>query len=229
MYAKQEWKKAKYDEAYVRAYETIVNQLTDEVEIKVKASMCATTVQKILDVDLSWKIDGEGAVTVFMNIVKDEEFPDLPRFGLRLFLKRTFKNVSYFGMGPCESYRDKHRASSHGLYHSVVFDMHEDYIKPQENGSHYDCDYVEIESKKYGLTVVSEKAFSFNASVFTQEELERKLHNYELEVSKSIILCIDYAMNGIGSNSCGPEVMDRYRFDETKFSFRVKLIPYKNS
>lgn len=229
MYAKQEWKKAKYDEAYVRAYETIVNQLTDEVEIKVKASMCATTVQKILDVDLSWKIDGEGAVTVFMNIVKDEEFPDLPRFGLRLFLKRTFKNVSYFGMGPCESYRDKHRASSHGLYHSVVFDMHEDYIKPQENGSHYDCDYVEIESKKYGLTVVSEKTFSFNASVFTQEELERKLHNYELEVSKSIILCIDYAMNGIGSNSCGPEVMDRYRFDETKFSFRVKLIPYKNS
>ena len=57
--------------------------------------------------------------------------------------------------------------------------------------------------------------FSFNASVYTQEELERVSHNYELKESDSTVFCMDYAMNGIGSNSCGPDVMDKYRFDES--------------
>ena len=34
-----------------------------------------------------------------------------------------------------------------------VKDMHEDYIRPQENGSHYDCDYVTAESEKAAMTI----------------------------------------------------------------------------
>ena len=104
--------------------------------------------------------------------------------------------------------------------------MHEDYIRPQENGSHFDCDYVEIANAQFGIAAVSQQTFSFSASLYTQEALERAAHNYELEESESTVLCIDYALNGIGSNSCGPVVLDKYRFDDTAFRFRFELIPF---
>ncbi len=226
MYAKLEWKKAHYDEANVRAYRTDVCQSKDGVTITVQTSMGAASVQKILDAAIMWHIDCGGAITSSIHAVKNEEFPDLPRFGLRLFLNRTLDCVSYFGMGPHESYRDKHRSVSHGLYRANVIEMHEDYIRPQENGSHYDCDYVEITDGSFGIAAASEQTFSFNASVYTQEGLERAAHNYELKASGSTVLCLDYAQNGIGSNSCGPVVMDPYRFCDTSFDFKIKMIPY---
>ena len=206
--------------------ETVVCQNKEVVEIRVSASMGAATVQKIMDIEIVWSIDGNGGITSSMSVKKDEEFPDLPRFGIRLFLNSKLENVSYYGMGPYESYRDKHRATSHGLYRAKVGEMHEDYIKPQENGSHYDCDYVELANGQFGLAAASEKTFSFNASVYTQEELENTKHNYELVKSDSTVLCIDYALNGIGSNSCGPVVMDAYRFDDVEFEFGFKLVPF---
>ena len=226
MYIKLEWKKAKYDDAYVRAYQTRVEQSGKGVRIVVKTSVSAATIQKILDVVITWDVDCNGAITSSMEVVKDSEFPDLPRFGLRLFLNKQLEDVTYYGMGPQESYRDKHRASSHGVFKAKVFDMHEDYIRPQENGSHFDCDYVEITNGQFGFTAVSEKSFSFNASVYTQEELEKADHNYMLEATESTVLCIDYALNGIGSNSCGPVVLDKYRFNDVEFDFTIKLIPY---
>lgn len=68
------------------------------------------------------------------------------------------------------------------------------------------------------------KPFSFNASVYMQEELERANHNYELQESDSTVFCIDYAQNGIGSNSCGPEVQEKYQLNEEQFAFGVELI-----
>lgn len=226
MYARLEWKKAHYDKACVRAYHTDIFQSRDGVSLFVKASMSAATIQKILDASITWHIACDGSITSDIHVKKNEEFPDLPRFGLRLFLNRNLKNVSYFGMGPHESYRDKHRSTSHGLYRARVSEMHEDYLMPQENGSHFDCDYVDIANGQFGFAAASEKTFSFNASVYTQEELERAAHNYELEVSDHTVLCLDYAQNGIGSNSCGPVLSDPYRFNDVEFRFSIKLIPY---
>lgn len=143
-----------------------------------------------------------------------------------MFLDKKLADIRYFGMGPQESYRDKHQAASHGLYRANVGDLHEDYIRPQENGSHYDCEYVELNNSRYGIVASAEKAFSFNASYYTQEELEKKMHNYELIESDSVVFCVDYALNGIGSNSCGPVVLEQYRFDDVLFRFQFTLIPY---
>ena len=226
MYIKSEWKKAHYDKAYTRAYTTEVVQGKHGVKITSHASVVAETVQKILDVTITWKIEAAGKIDADIAVTKDDEFPDLPRFGVRMFLDKKLSAVRYFGMGPQESYCDKHQAASHGLYHANVDDLHEDYIRPQENGSHYDCEYVELNNSRYGIVVSAEKAFSFNASYYTQEELEKKTHNYELTESDSVVFCVDYALNGIGSNSCGPVVLDQYRFDDVLFRFQFTLIPY---
>ena len=226
MYIKSEWKKAHYDKAYTRAYTTEVVQGKYGVKITSHASVVAETVQKILDVTITWKIEAAGKIDADIAVTKDDEFPDLPRFGVRMFLDKKLSAVRYFGMGPQESYCDKHQAASHGLYRADVGDLHEDYIRPQENGSHYDCEYVELNNSRYGIVASAEKAFSFNASYYTQEELEKKTHNYELAESDSVVLCVDYALNGIGSNSCGPVVLDQYRFNDVLFRFRFTLIPY---
>ena len=226
MYIKSEWKKAHYDKAYTRAYTTEVVQGKHGVKITSHASVVAETVQKILDVTITWKIEATGKIDADVAVTKDDEFPDLPRFGVRMFLDKKLADVRFFGMGPQESYRDKHQAASHGLYRANVGDLHEDYIRPQENGSHYDCEYVELNNSRYGIVASAEKAFSFNASYYTQEELEKKTHNYELIESDSVVFCVDYALNGIGSNSCGPVVLEQYRFDDVLFQFQFTLIPY---
>ena len=226
MYIKSEWKKAHYDKAYTRAYTTEVVQGKHGVKITSHASVVAETVQKILDVTITWKIEAAGKIDADIAVTKDDEFPDLPRFGVRMFLDKKLSATRYFGMGPQESYCDKHQASSHGLYQANVDDLHEDYIRPQENGSHYDCEYVELNNSRYGIVVSAENAFSFNASYYTQEELEKKTHNYELIESDSVVFCVDYALNGIGSNSCGPVVLEQYRFDDVLFRFQFTLIPY---
>ena len=226
MYIKSEWKKAHYDKAYTRAYTTEVVQGKHGVKITSHASVVAETVQKILDVTITWKIEAAGKLDADIAVTKDDEFPDLPRFGVRMFLDKKLSAVRYFGMGPQESYCDKHQAASHGLYRADVGDLHEDYIRPQENGSHYDCEYVELNNSRYGIVASAEKAFSFNASYYTQEELEKKTHNYELIESDSVVFCVDYALNGIGSNSCGPVVLEQYRFDDVLFRFQPPLIPY---
>ena len=226
MYIKSEWKKAHYDKAYTRAYTTEVVQGKHGVKITSHASVVAETVQKILDVTITWKIEAAGKIDADIAVTKDDEFPDLPRFGVRMFLDKKLSAARYFGMGPQESYCDKHQAASHGLYQANVDDLHEDYIRPQENGSHYDCEYVELNNSRYGIVVSAENAFSFNASYYTQEELEEKTHNYELTESDSVVFCVDYALNGIGSNSCGPVVLEQYRFDDVLFRFQFTLIPY---
>ena len=226
MYIKSEWKKAHYDKAYTRAYTTEVVQGKHGVKITSHASVVAETVQKILDVTITWKIEAAGKIDADIAVTKDDEFPDLPRFGVRMFLDKKLSAARYFGMGPQESYCDKHQAASHGLYQANVDDLHEDYIRPQENGSHYDCEYVELNNSRYGIVLSAENAFSFNASYYTQEELEEKTHNYELTESDSVVFCVDYALNGIGSDSCGPVVLEQYRFDDVLFRFQFTLIPY---
>ncbi len=228
MYIKNEWKRAQYDKSYARAYETQILQTDQRVKLKSRLSLAADTIQPILRAEAVWTLDARGGIDVTFQVHRDTEFPELPRFGLRLFLNRKLDQVRYCGLGPYESYRDKCRAALYGQYDSSVQGLMEDYIRPQENGSHLGCDYVELTNEDFGLTAASRRPFSFQASVYPQEELERKAHNYELMPCGSTVLCLDYAQNGIGSNSCGPLVLKQYRFDEETFTFHIKLVPFIN-
>ena len=139
-------------------------------------------------------------------------------------MPRQIDQVEYFGYGPYESYADKHRASTKHLYRASVASLHEDYIRPQENGSRFNCDYLNLYGHVGGLEVTG-AGFSFNASPYTQEELTRKAHNYELVPSGYTVVCIDAFQNGIGSNSCGPKLSPRFE-SPAKIDFFAKLLPY---
>lgn len=226
---KNEWFRAHYDMVSERTYDTSCIVKDGCAVITCTSCLSAPTVQPILRINAEWTVSAEGTITSRMHVTKNSEFPMLPRFGVRMILKKDMRNVSYIGMGPYESYVDKHHASWHGAFSASIDDMHEDYIMPQENGSHYDCSYVQIGSLRenniktdmsaHSITATSAVPFSMNASPYTAEELTNAAHNYELPESGKSVLCIDYRQNGIGSNSCGPELDEKYRFDEDEWEF----------
>ena len=224
---KLDWLAARYDHCMTNAYRTEYQVTDSGVTLRAKVGIAPISLQKFLDLDVCWTISNSGAVTLALHAERNTVFPELPRFGLRLFLPKEMARVSYFGMGPMESYCDKHHAASHGYFSSTIWQQHEDYIRPQENGSHYDCDYVQLDGAGIKLTAVGAKPFCFNASHYTQEELTEKEHNYELHPCDSTVLCLDYAQNGIGSASCGPRLAEQYRLNNASFDFSIRLIPEK--
>ena len=225
---KNEWFRAHYDMVSERTYETSCIIKNDLAVITCTSCLSAPTVQPVLRINAEWTVSAEGTITAGMHVTKNPEFPVLPRFGVRMILKEDMQNINYIGMGPYESYIDKHHASWHGSFSASIDKMHEDYIMPQENGSHFDCSYVQISAPgandgadrtSHSIAVTSAVPFSMNASPYTAEELTNAAHNYELPESNKSVLCIDYRQNGIGSNSCGPELDEKYRFDEDEWEF----------
>ena len=186
--------------------------------------MVAPTVQPVLRGHLTWTITDSNVLSLNLRLQRTLGFPSLPRLGLRLFLPESMNQVDYCGMGPQESYVDKHRASYHGFFNATVADLHQDYIRPQENGSHSDCNEVTISDSDRSLTALALSPFSFNASHYTQEELVAQKRNTDLTPSGSTVLCLDAAMAGIGSNSCGPTLRPKYQVKNHELEMDLHLL-----
>ena len=221
-----QWREYGYDRGIPRGYATEVESTDNGCVIRTKFSIGAVYLPNILEGVAEWRVEMNGVVGISIRAKRREDAPALPRFGLRLFLPEQVNDVTYFGYGPYESYVDKHRATTKHLYRAKVSQMHEDYIRPQENGSHYNCNYLKLDGCSGGIEVSGE-SFCFNASEYTQEELTDKAHNFELEKCGDTVVCIDAFQNGIGSNSCGPALSKRYWSPED-INFECTLMPYRN-
>ncbi len=175
--------------------------------------------QPFLRVKSRWEVDASGGILLKEEAEKDPGFPYLPRFGLTFTLPEKEVAVSYLGYGPYESYQDKHRASYMGRFKTTVGEMHEDYVRPQENGSHYHCLDVQVGA----MRARGREPISMNASFYTVEELASKAHNYDLQKSGHVIVHLDYGMSGVGSSSCGPELQEQYRLDGKQMRWELRL------
>lgn len=164
-----------------------------------------------------------GGVRVAIHATINEKLRYLPRFGVRLFLRRDMEKLEYLGYGPQESYIDKHNAAKFGRYNSTVDAQYTCCIRPQESGSHYGCDWLTICGGNSSLTVTADRAFSFSYLGYTQEELTEKKHDWELVRYPANVLCVDYKMTGVGSQSCGPEILEEYKLAEKTIDFTVAL------
>lgn len=213
----REWRLAGFDRGKTYVYECGAEQYEGYVKILCKSAVIPVALQKIIDIYSEWTVYADGTIDLDTKCKVDADMPDLPRFGLRFFT--TGESVRYYGYGPHESYSDTHLSTYLDEFESKVDDMHEDYIKPQENGSHFGTRYVETEK----LRISSDTPFSFSASHYTQEELTQKAHNFELEKIPETVLCADYKQNGIGQNSCGPLTQEQYRFNEKEFEFKIRI------
>jgi len=220
---RDKWYKLHLDNLAVKLYEIACEKEDGCVKVKAVLSLSGPVYEPAARIKVCYAINGSGDIMISTDAKIHKDLKYLPRFGLRFFLPKEFEKVSYYGYGPYESYIDKHQASYIGLFEANVSELHEDYIRPQENGSHYGCEYMSVSDGDLTIRITSGRDFSFNCSHYTQEELTSKRHNYELEESGHTILCVDYMMSGVGSSSCGPELLEKYRLSEKDIRFDILI------
>ncbi len=143
------WKAQGYDRASAHTYRV---ELLEEDERRMKIgwdfSLGGHSRRPILHAEASWTIYGSGDILFHAHARVREGIPFLPRFGLRLVMPEGSEGVEYFGYGPHESYIDKRRSTWKSRFSSTVDGMHEDYLRPQENGSHYDTEWAAITGER---------------------------------------------------------------------------------
>ncbi|WP_248926902.1 glycoside hydrolase family 2 TIM barrel-domain containing protein [Paenibacillus hamazuiensis] len=224
---KARWSEDGYDRATMKVYRCEWTQQPDgSVEIAVDYSLGGYIRYPLMHGKTQWRVDAAGSVSVSTNVKVREDLLFLPRFGLQLTMPEGTEEVEYFGHGPHESYIDKRQSVKKSKYLLSVNDMFENYIMPQENGSRYGTEWAIVSNEQgMGLKFTAPAEFSFNAAHYTPEDLTAAEHDYELKPRKETIVHLDYKMSGVGSNSCGPELLEQYRLDEKAFSFELNITP----
>lgn len=223
MYVRQEWQQAGYHLVQTKVYRTECRMENHVVVIAVEESLAAPGYQKLLSLKTTWKIDRDGTVALSTSVHKNEDFPDLPRFGIRFFFAREMENLKYWGIGPVESYPDKQRAGVEDFHAGKAAGEYVDYIKPQEHGSHCGVRQLEMSDGETRVTFDFAAAVSAQVSLYSQEQLTRVAHNFDLQPEDCVVVCLDYKQNGIGSNSCGPVLNRQYAFDELEWELGLVI------
>lgn len=154
----------------------------------------------------------------------------LARIGLTMSLTAGLERVSWFGRGPSESYRDKKFSQLFGSYTRSVDELWTDYEYPQESGNRTDVRWVCVSDGTEGGVAITasfgnQEGFSFQASHYSTEDVDRARHPCELHKNKKpeTILRLDAMHHGLGTGSCGPKTLDAYALKSGPFEFEVDL------
>jgi beta-galactosidase len=150
----------------------------------------------------------------------------LPRLGLRMAGPSTLDQVTWFGLGSGEAYRDSRRAVRVGRYRATVGELQTPYVFPQENGNRSDVRWAEIiDASGAGLRVAGDPVFGLTVRRWTTEDLDAARHPNQLTPRGSLFINIDHAQHGLGTGSCGPGVLPAYRLLAEPVTFRLTFQP----
>ncbi|MCL2751301.1 MAG: hypothetical protein FWE62_00925 [Firmicutes bacterium] len=162
---------------------------------------------------------------------------NLPRAGISFAVGREFSGFEYCGRGPCEVYADTADLSAFGRYQTTVEKNFTNYIKPQECGSHCGTKHVKLfpensaqAGRKNGratggaVEISAAKPFSFSVLPYNEKILRKTAHNWELPPPDVVYVTLDAAMRGIGSNSCGPALNEKWEIPRKGGNtFRIRV------
>ncbi len=95
--------------------------------------------------------------------------------------------VKWYGRGPWENYPDRKQSCPIGWYECSVENQFTHYPRPQDNGNHEDCSYIELTNKngKNALQVIAagDTPLSFSALPYSVADLYAARHDFELKQS----------------------------------------------
>ena len=195
--------------------------------LRVDTDMEATVGKVVVPYSVTYEVSPDGYVDVSASFHPGEGF-DLHRLGLRMFLDSSFEEVSWYGRGPMENYRDREDAAFLGTYRSTVSDMVEPYARTQTMGQRTDTRWVTFTSAD-GVAVRFSAAgsFEFSAQHFTDEDIFRARYFHDLDKVRrpDVVLNLDCFMDGVGNGSCGPTALPQYKIkpgETYSYKFRIQ-------
>lgn len=162
-------------------------------------------------------------------VVVPAELDDVARVGVTFQLRAGFDQVRYHGRGPLENYPDRNRGAIVGVWESGIDAP--PYLVPQEFGLRTDCRWFEFVESTTGtvvrLDVLDPVAMHVSATRFTAHDLYAAGHETDLRARRGLVVHADVAHRGLGTGSCGPDVLDRYRIGPGtyRFSYRISVTP----
>ncbi|MGF7144205.1 beta-galactosidase [Anaerotaenia torta] len=201
----------------------------DCIVVFVKGSLAGVAREPFARYEACYRIDPQGYLVIDLEVNIHEDCIWLPRFGFEFVLPKEMEQIEYFGKGPYENYIDLCHHVKTGRYHSTVTSQYVPYIMPQEHGNHTGVKYLKVyEENGTCVEFYSKQGFECNVSHYDSEQLSNALHNHELEPGNQTVVRVDYKVSGIGSHSCGPELIEKYRLKEKAFHFSFGIRPWKD-
>jgi len=196
----------------------IFSYKNDENTYKFSGYLADTGLLPAAEFVLTYKVAGN-VLTMDIEYKLADYVESFPRFGVEFGIDKAYDTFSYVGFGPYESYIDKHIACDYGYYESnAEANYDRNYVRPQESGSHYACQYLEVKDL---FQVTAQQPFSCSVNPFTTKQLVETTHTFELKENDFVNVCIDLGMRGVGSHSCGPVLQEKYEIPkEGKNTFR---------
>ena len=185
------------------------------------------------DVKLCFIVCNDGKIMVNSMIRPANPGAILPKLGFRLEMPKEMEQLQWFGRGPWDSYVDRKEACLPAIYQSTVTDQYEEYILPQEHGTKQEVRWLSLTNKEgQGLLFAAPDQMAASAVHFRPEDNytnsnNRKKHTYEFVKCNTAVVNLDAVTRGLGNNSCGPDVMDKYELKAANTAFRFFIIPLK--
>jgi beta-galactosidase len=174
-------------------------------------------------------VDISGAITATEAIEVPKAWSDLPRVGVRMRLPGRFAHLEWFGLGPHETYADRRASGRTGRFDAAVSAQYVPYVVPQEHGHHEDTRWLVLcDATGAGVRVTGPRAFGFSASQHRVADLWAARHTTDLAPRDEVELHLDAAHRGLGTASCGPDVLPRYRVAGGKHRLAWSLEPVRN-
>ena len=168
-------------------------------------------------------IDGSGGMEVECSGRPQGKMPNLPRIGVQMHLPSVLRSVSWYGLGPGETYIDSRQAGKLGIHSAPLGKLYTPYVVPQENGNRMDVRWATFKRKGKGLRVEGMPLIQFSAHRYATEDFAAAKHPCEMKPRKYTTLSIDHAQRGVGSGACGPDVLPRYEVAPKAFRFAFKM------
>ena len=159
-----------------------------------------------------------------MDVKLTPKTADLRRTGLVCSVNAGLNNVDYYAYGPWENYNDRHAGCMVGRYRTTVEDMVVPYVKPQSMGNREGLRELKLTNcQGRGVSIQTEGGVSFSALRYTDADLMKANHLWELQERPCIILHLDALVRGLGNASCGPETMLKYKIPQMPFSYKLRF------
>ncbi|MDO8379430.1 glycoside hydrolase family 2 TIM barrel-domain containing protein [Phenylobacterium sp.] len=188
-----------------------------------QAWACAASPQAVVHLHV-YKITPDGRISVTNRFEVDEALPDLPRLGVTLALPDGFERLAWFGRGPGETYVDRKAAGWIGRFEGRVAGQYVPYVLPQEHGNKTDLRWLAVEGPQAGLVFVG--ACEGSASHFTPQDLFSATHTTDLAPRPETLVNLDVRQRGLGTASCGPDTLDRYKVGAGVHVLSFEMRPY---
>lgn len=197
----------------------VVKQIEVKKEDNLVKVHCLMNLYNVAQYTLDYIINSKGQIQVQADYEPNQTtIPLMPKFGMRVQIQDRFNDISWYGRGPYENYPDRKTGYLIGLYESKLENFITNYVAPQDNANRCDVRWFSLSDQNGNhIHVTGLQELCFRAWPYTEDDLEKAKHPFELPVRDLINLNIDLNIHGVGGNDAwGARTMDQYTIDGNK-------------